>query len=45
MVRVAIVLLESEIRKAAGGRVDEVSEETARTIFLKGDKTSAVSAD
>ena len=45
MVRVAIVLRGSGTGKTAVRRVDRISEETARIMFLKGDKTSAVSTD
>jgi hypothetical protein len=43
MARVTIVLRESETGKTVGRHVDRISEETARIMFLKGDKTSAVS--
>lgn len=43
MVRVAFVLRGSGAGKTAVRRVDKTSKETARIMFLKGDKTSGVS--
>jgi len=43
MARVAIVLRGSGTGKTAVRRVDRISEETLRTAFLRGGKTSAVS--
>lgn len=45
MARVAIVLRGSGTGKTAVRRVDKISRETARIMFLKGGKTSAVSPD
>ena len=45
MVKVTIVLRESETGKTVGRHVDRISDETARIMFLKGDKASAVSTD
>jgi hypothetical protein len=45
MARVTIVLRGSETGKTVGRRVDRISDETARIMFLKGDKASAVSTD